>query len=125
MAKFGAPGYGGDGVKDSELNVGDEINVVVRGRIIEKGAEIVVVDLLELFQQNRVPNPVYIPIERASIRSKALPNPEEFNEQHLEGGVEPQRDETALSTAASLSMDDGSANGANDPGDKPNDGVQP
>ena len=54
------------------LNVGDEITVRVRGRIVEKGSEMVTINLVELRQQGRTNQDIVIYTPYESIETKPL-----------------------------------------------------
>lgn len=70
VAQYG----GGKGpVNVGALNCGDEINVIVRGRVVEVGNEMSTIDLVELYQQGRVAKPIFMTIPTAEIRSAPLP----------------------------------------------------
>ena len=50
----------------------DEVDVWVRGRIIEVGPELCMVDLIELYQQMRVDKPIRIAVPTVNITKKQL-----------------------------------------------------
>lgn len=50
----------------------DEVDVWVRGRIIEVGPEICMVDLIELFQQMRTDKPIRIAVPTDALMGRKL-----------------------------------------------------
>lgn len=65
----------GDALSADQINPGDEVNVVVRARVAEKGGEMVLLEMAELYEQNRITNPLFIPMPVREIRSKPLQPP--------------------------------------------------
>jgi len=70
-AQFGGPGAG-DVQRVDHLAVGDEVNVVIRGRVVERGGEMCTIDLVELLHQNRIREPLLIPMPIKEVRSRPI-----------------------------------------------------
>ena len=58
--------------RDLPVKVGDEITVVVRGRIVEMGSEMLTINLVELRQQNRTNQDIIIYTPYEAIESQPI-----------------------------------------------------
>ena len=72
MSLYGAPGTTPPPEK-GQVNVGDIISVVVRAKVCQVGGEMVQLELVELYTNNIVPNPVFVWAPAEHIRSSPLP----------------------------------------------------
>ena len=58
--------------KRPEYNIGDEVQVSVRGRIVEMGSELLTINLVELRQQNRTNQDIVIYSTYEAVESSAI-----------------------------------------------------